>query len=120
MIAERFAPHTARSLCLSTPTLATGLKGSTARANSQAGRDQLLQRISSAKRSARPAGDAFHEVIDRRERTWLGGGRRPLQNVHRPSPAVGQTVGAYWWGWQLRGQESGGIDETYTLKTSRR
>jgi hypothetical protein len=37
------------------------------------------------------------------------------------APLLGNHVGTYWWGWQVRGQESQGhIEKTYALKPGRR
>lgn len=81
-----------------------------------------------------PTGDAFHEVvIDGNSHTSAGSGgeagegagRRHLARGHfktftEDAPLLGKHVGTYWWGWQVRGQESSGsIEKTYVLKTGR-
>ncbi|MHA7297715.1 hypothetical protein [Pseudarthrobacter sp. MDT3-1] len=80
-------------------------------------------------------GDAFHEVvIDGSARGSAGAvgesgdsaGRRHLARGHfktftEDAPLLGKHVGTYWWGWQVRGQESSGsIEKTYSLKAGRR
>lgn len=82
-----------------------------------------------------PSGDAFHEVVidgNARGSATAGGetagagtGRRHLARGHfktftEDAPLLGKHVGTYWWGWQVRGQESAGaIEKTYTLKAGR-
>ncbi|HEX9088387.1 MAG TPA: hypothetical protein VF867_12775 [Arthrobacter sp.] len=81
-----------------------------------------------------PTGDAFHEVvIDGGARgsggvaaeAGAGAGRRHLARGHfktftDDAPLLGKHVGTYWWGWQVRGQESSGsVEKTYVLKAGR-
>lgn len=81
------------------------------------------------------SGDAFHEVIIdgnvRRssgapgEQVEEGTVRRHLARGHfktftEDAPLLGKHIGTYWWGWQVRGQESQGqIEKTYTLRSVR-
>ncbi|MET4144332.1 hypothetical protein [Arthrobacter sp. UYCo732] len=82
-----------------------------------------------------PSGDAFHEVvIDGNIRgsgatvgeAGDGTGRRHLARGHfktftDDAPLLGKHVGTYWWGWQVRGQESRGtVEKVYTLKSGSR
>lgn len=95
----------------------------------------LRERRSSRAAGSAPTGDAFHEVVidgNTRGTAGAGGqpgdgsGRRHLARGHfktftEDAPLLGKHVGTYWWGWQVRGQESAGsIEKTYTLRAGSR
>lgn len=96
---------------------------------------KLRERGSSKTAGPGQTGDAFHEVVidgsihQTAQTSGAHGtleGRRHLARGHfktftEDAPLLGKHVGTYWWGWQVRGQESRGvIEKTYTLRPGRR
>jgi hypothetical protein len=95
----------------------------------------LRERGSSRSAGPGPTGDAFHEVVidgtargsgrGNGETATTASGRAHLARGHfktftEDAPLLGKHVGTYWWGWQVRGQESAGvIEKTYKLKAGK-